>query len=183
MPIADIMARVMELVDEHSHIHHFVITGGEPLLQPKLNDFLKTLKETVENAHITIETNGTIYAELTADFLSISPKLSSSVPRNSEFEAMHEKSRLNFDALQSWLDQYDCQFKFVVDREDDGKEIHDILKGLKKVNDEQIYLMPQGINQQQLDEHTKTCIELANDYGWRYTPRKHIELYGLQRGT
>lgn len=59
---------------------HVVITGGEPFLSPGIVELTDKLRE--KDYHITIETNGTIYKEISCDLLSISPKLNNSVPSN-----------------------------------------------------------------------------------------------------
>ncbi|HXW52416.1 MAG TPA: 7-carboxy-7-deazaguanine synthase QueE [Candidatus Acidoferrales bacterium] len=64
----DALAR---LAQGHRHI---VITGGEPLAQD-----IKPLVHALRDAHITVETSGTIFAELPeVSLFSISPKVGSS---------------------------------------------------------------------------------------------------------
>ena len=59
---------------------HFVITGGEPLIQRKeLKNLIKILRKENPNCIVTIETNGIIYdEEIKPDVWSISPKTSNS---------------------------------------------------------------------------------------------------------
>src|SRR5947208_9203032 len=57
---------------------HVVITGGEPMIVPEMPAFTEALH--AQGIHITIETAGTVDAPVTCDLMSISPKLSNSVP-------------------------------------------------------------------------------------------------------
>ncbi|HIB89418.1 TPA: 7-carboxy-7-deazaguanine synthase QueE, partial [Candidatus Poribacteria bacterium] len=59
---------------------HVVITGGEPFIQTKeLVDLCHELNE--GGYHITIETNATVYADVSAHLISMSPKLRNSNPK------------------------------------------------------------------------------------------------------
>jgi len=63
-----------ELVALAAGHHHIVITGGEPLAQD-----IAPLVEALRNNHITVETSGTIFADLPGVALfSISPKVGTS---------------------------------------------------------------------------------------------------------
>ena len=57
---------------------HVVLTGGEPLLQADLVPLAKALRS--EGRIVTIETAGTVFRDVEADLMSISPKLASSTP-------------------------------------------------------------------------------------------------------
>jgi 7-carboxy-7-deazaguanine synthase len=43
--------------------------------------------------------------------------------------------------------------------------------------------MPEGIDASILKQSALTVSELCKRYGFRYTPRLHIDLYGNTRGT
>src|SRR4029453_3936599 len=99
---------------------HVVITGGEPLLAPDIQDLTVQLKQ--RGAHITVETAAPIFKPLAGDLISLSPKLANSTPwqrSRGAFAAMHERRRLNYQVMQSFIDRYDYQLKFVVDRKKD----------------------------------------------------------------
>jgi 7-carboxy-7-deazaguanine synthase len=57
---------------------HAVITGGEPMLQPDIVPLSQELDR--RGYHVTIETAGTVYRPVVCDLMSLSPKLSNSVP-------------------------------------------------------------------------------------------------------
>ncbi len=163
---------------------HVVITGGEPFLAREIEQLTTKLKAT--NYHITIETAATIFKPVVCDLISMSPKLSNSTPWRREkgkFAKMHEVHRLNFPVIQSFLDGYDYQLKFVVDRKSDFTEIQGILKRLKKVDPTRVLLMAQGRTKKELGKKAPWIVELCKAHGFRYTPRLHIDLYGNRRGT
>ncbi len=163
---------------------HVVITGGEPLLAREIEQLTTRLKQRIY--HITIETAATIFKPVVCDLISMSPKLSNSTPWKREkgkFAKMHETHRLNFPVIQSFMDGYDYQLKFVVERKKDFSEIKAILKRLKNVDPTQVLIMAQGRTKRELNEKAPWIVELCKAYGFRYTPRLHIDLYGNRRGT
>ncbi len=164
----------------YSGVKELIITGGEPMIQKNLHfliDELKTL-----NYYITLETNGTLAKHLNLDFVSISPKLKSSTPTGSNFEKLHEEKRYNKEALLFWIDAYNHQLKFVINLPDDEHEILDLLTDLNYNNAENIYLMPQGIDSEQLRENSRLCVDICLRQGWNYSPRSHIDIFENMRG-
>ena len=85
-----------------------VITGGEPFMQAKeLTGLCQQLHQ--QGQHITIETNGTLFQQVEADLLSISPKLANSNPATSNHHFQpHQRLRINQPVLRQFLDQYSC---------------------------------------------------------------------------
>ena len=163
---------------------YIVITGGEPLLAPEIGALTGELKR--DGAHITIETAATIFKPLAGDLISLSPKLANSTPwkrENGKFAQLHEKQRLNFTVIQKYLDSYDYQIKFVVERKADFDEIRHVLDNLKNVDPARVLVMAQGTRKKQLSEKAKWIVELCKENGYGFTPRLHIELYGNRRGT
>jgi 7-carboxy-7-deazaguanine synthase len=161
-----------------------VITGGEPLLAPEVEELTTKLKGA--GRHITIETAATIFKPLDCDLISMSPKLSHSTPWKREkgrFAKMHERRRLNFAVIQRYLDGWDYQIKFVVDQKADFREIEDLLSRLKGVDPARVLIMAQGCTRLSLREKTKWIVEFCKAYGYGFTPRLQIELFGNRRGT
>ena len=157
---------------------HAVITGGEPFLQAEVVDLINELKSLGKT--VTVETNGTIYRENNADYLSISPKLSTS-------EAMRKSNRIILGSLKDFVENHDCQLKFVYNTASDLIEIDQIIAQLSQVLkqgiDKNIYLMPQGTTNQQLDSKMKEIFEVCKNRGWKYTDRLHIRAYGHIKGV
>lgn len=163
---------------------YVVVTGGEPLLAPEIEELTTRLKK--QNYHITMETAATIFKPIVCDLVSMSPKLSNSTPWKRErgrFARMHEERRLNFPVIQRFMDGYDYQLKFVADQGKDFAEIERVLKSLKNVDRDRVLVMAQGRTKRELSEKARWIVDLCKRRGFRYTPRLQIELYGNRRGT
>ena len=168
---------------------HVVLTGGEPLLHEASVDLLEALDD--RGYHTTVETNGTIHREAPIDLASISPKLESSTPTPErapedtdpgQWERRHENDRIDLEALAALVEDYEFQLKFVVTDEDDVPEILDLLADLRgvadaPVGDDDVLLMPEGATRERLAETRTRVADLAMEYGFRYTPRLHVDLW------
>lgn len=163
---------------------HVVITGGEPMLFAELIPLCKKLA--ARGKHITIETAGTLYLPVVCDLMSISPKLSNSTPsakRHPRWARRHEQTRYQQQVLRQLIDEHRYQLKFVVDRPEDCDEIEQLLKDNPTIERSRVWLMPQGIELEQLNQ-TETWLRPyceKNQIG--FCPRLHIEWFGLVRGT
>jgi len=145
--------------------------------------------------HTTVETNGTIHRDAAIDLASISPKLASSTPTpekdpkgEGEWEDKHEERRVDMDALSSLVEQYEFQLKFVVTGEQDMPEIGSLLQRLRqsttqRIGNDDVLLMPEGATRERLEETREATAELAMEYGYRYTPRLHVDLWNDAPGT
>jgi 7-carboxy-7-deazaguanine synthase len=165
-------------------LDHVVLTGGEPLLSHEIEDLSVTLK--TAGAHVTIETAATIFKPVSCDLVSMSPKLSNSTPwqkQNGRFAAMHDQHRLNYNVVQQFIDGYDYQLKFVVECEQDFAELRQIVDALKNVDTARVLIMAQARNRRQLHQKSRWIVELCKTFGYGYSPRLHIELYGNRRGV
>lgn len=174
---------ILEEVKGHP-TSHVVITGGEPFLAQEIVELTRRLKQ--KGYHVTIETAATIFKPVLCDLISMSPKLSNSTPWRREkgkFARMHEEHRLNFPVIQRFMDGNDYQLKFVVDEKRDFIEIQTVLKGLKNVDPNRVLIMAQSRTKRELRERAPWIVDLCKAYGFRYTPRLQIELYGNRRGT
>jgi len=162
---------------------YVVVTGGEPLLAREIGELTAKLKSL--GAHVTIETAATLFKPVACDLVSMSPKLAHSTPwrrAKGKFAKTHEARRLNFEVMQQFIAGYDYQLKFVVDQRDDFDEVAEILGRLKNVDRSRVLVMGQGKTERELRDKTKWMIELCKAYGFGYTPRLHIELFGNRRG-
>lgn len=161
-------------------VQNIVISGGEPYIQKQLPILIDILKS--QKYHITIETNGTIYQDTKADFLSISPKLFSSTPIGQPEEQMHRKNRVQPLALRNLIDKHDYQLKFVISSPKDLEEIRMWQRTLH-IPDNKIWLMPEGISKEDLEKTALETAELAIKYGFNYSDRTHIRLWNTKRGV
>jgi 7-carboxy-7-deazaguanine synthase len=180
MPVDVIVDRVRSFGTEH-----IVLTGGEPLIMPEIEQLVSRLKE--QPCHITVETAGTIYKPLKLDLASVSPKLSNSTPHVREagrFAATHEEHRLNPPAIQRFIDaSLDFQLKFVVNSEQDLSEIRLLLATLRGWKPADILLMPEGTDARTLAGRAEWIVEACRQTGFRFCPRLHVQLYGNRRGV
>jgi 7-carboxy-7-deazaguanine synthase len=163
---------------------HIVVTGGEPLLAAEIEELTARLKSL--GVHITVETAATLFKPVLCDLVSMSPKLAHSTPwrrAQGKFARVHDKRRLNFEAMQQFINGYDYQLKFVVAQRSDFDEIEQILLRLENVDRARVLIMAQGKTIRELSDKTRWIIELCKTHGFGYTPRLHIELFGNRRGT
>jgi 7-carboxy-7-deazaguanine synthase len=177
------LAEILHAIESYP-LGHVVLTGGEPLLSLEIEELSEKLK--TAGAHVTIETAATIFKPVSCDLVSMSPKLSNSTPwqkQNGRFAAMHDQHRLNYNVLQQFIDSYDYQLKFVVDREQDFAEVRQIVDALKNVETSRVLIMAQARSRPQLHQKSRWIVELCKKFGYGYSPRLHIELYGNRRGV
>lgn len=167
-------------IDSYS-AEHVVITGGEPLLSPEMPSLSQELK--VRQKVITFETAGTVFREVQADLMSISPKRPNSTPRGTNWEQRHEERRHRPDVIRKLTTEYDYQLKFVIDTLDDLSDVEQYLEEFPHLQSEKIYLMPQGTEWSVLEEKLPWLEEAAAQRGWNVSPRLHIQWFGNTRGT
>ncbi len=166
---------------------HVVISGGEPMIAKGIKDFTRLLKES--GKHITIETAGTIAPNgIQCDLASLSPKLSDSTPKegdiSKEWIDRHESKRLDYGILSEWVNSYNFQLKFVVSKEEEIKEIQNVISRIKgKILPEKVLLMPEGIDSDTLRSRYDLLIDLCKENGYRLCNRLHIDLFGNTPGT
>ncbi|MFB6162420.1 MAG: 7-carboxy-7-deazaguanine synthase QueE [Halococcoides sp.] len=180
-------------VAEYDAADHVVLTGGEPMMHEESVELLDRLGDA--GYHTTVETNGTIYRDAHIDLASISPKLASSTPTaerdpmgDGEWAERHDERRVDIEALSKLVDEYESQMKFVVTGPEDVPEIKDLVGRVREataatVRDSDVLLMPEGQTREQLDQTREEVAELAMAYGYRYTPRLHVDLWNDAPGT
>lgn len=160
---------------------HVVVTGGEPMLQPEVVPLTRRLSEL--GRVVTVETAGTVFRPVHADLMSISPKLSNSTPTdNDRWGPRHERLREDVETLNRLMDDYNFQLKFVVDGPGDLSEIEQFAARYPQAVPDRIWLMPQCRSEQQLRERSAWLPQLAEQRGYRFANRLHIELFGNVRG-
>lgn len=166
--------------DQPEFLPHLVLTGGEPLLQQgSLFEWIQS-DQSLPSFFIEVETNGTIvpsveFAKCVSQF-NVSPKLEHSGNGLSE--------RRRRDALE-WHARSDKSFfKFVVnDPQYDITEINDIV-GTFPIDPRRVFLMPQGITEQEINEKSAGIMEQCKKHGYQFTTRAHVLAYGgAKRGV
>jgi 7-carboxy-7-deazaguanine synthase len=174
------VAEIVEAVEEHRY-DHVVITGGEPFLFSELGDLARALKSI--GCFITIESSGTIWGGVDCDLMSLSPKLSNSIPEDAALAAKHEQLRLNVEALSRFLESYDCQLKFVIEKPGDIAEVDDLLGELPYIRADRVLLMPQAEHLEELKDKSSWIVAECLKKGWRFCDRLHVRLWDGRRGT
>jgi 7-carboxy-7-deazaguanine synthase len=158
-----------------------VITGGEPMINSDLPKLVTEFK--TAGKHITIETAGITYVPgMPCDLISISPKLSNSIPDDAKTSTTHKDSRLDIAVLQELVENYEYQLKFVVDSQDDLPEIQQTIKKIGSVNPEKVMLMPQAATRDELLAKSSMIAEICRQTGYAFSQRLQVLLWNNQKG-
>jgi 7-carboxy-7-deazaguanine synthase len=173
------IGEILDRAAQFSAAKHVVLTGGEPMIAPAIVELSERFRE--RGMHITVETAGTVFAPVACDLMSISPKLSNSTPEG-VFRARHERLRQQPDVLRRLIAEYDYQLKFVIAREDDIGEVCAVVSQLNTPAGK-VILMPEGISAEVLRERGVWLAGICKRYGFRFSPRLHVDLYGNRRGV
>lgn len=161
------------------HCKYIIITGGEPTLFESLEELICLLQK--QGYHITVETNGTINTEIHCDLISISPKLSNSIPKSiksKEQIIQYNQKRINIEAIRCYMRNNNYQIKFVVrDMQEDFDEIKEILDELGEYDEERILIMPQASSIEQLNEVQAEIVRLCILNNMRYANRLQLQVW------
>ena len=160
---------------------YVVITGGEPFIQ---HQELGELCNELEGCHVTIETNATVFSNVNADLISMSPKLSNSIPiKDDKWRTKHANSMWEIEVIDKFIEKYDYQLKFVVEGPEDLGEVTNLLDKLHTYVNSNVFLMPQARTREELAEKQEWIASLCKIEGFRYSPRMHIDIWGTKRGV
>lgn len=186
---------IFKIVNSNHNIHHVMITGGSPTMYPSiLQDLCKWLYG--RNKIVTLETECSRYVKL-SEFVkvSMSPKLTNSTPKlgsinpYTEQEVVeshirsHEKERYNLEVISQFMKRHtDYWFKFVVSNKEDLEEINNLYIKKLHIHRQQIYLMPEGVSNEHLN-NAQWIVEECIKNGWNYSDRLHVRIYGDRRGV
>ena len=174
----EIVGRVL-LLD----LPHVVLTGGEPMLSPKIVTLTKLLKDF--DYQITIETSGIFFQPVVCDLMSISPKLRNTVPLDGDLALIqeHDRERSKPEIVQQLMLRYNYQLKFVVDTEEDLGDVEEYLTHFYGVVPDRVFLMPQAVDVETMYQKAAWIEPFCNARGFRYCPRMQLVWYGNKRGT
>lgn len=176
MTVEQITAKIIE-----HPAGHVVITGGEPIICNELGELTKAIANI--DKHITIETSGIEFIDdLKCDLMSISPKLSNSIPEDKTLSVEHKKYMINHEAVRQLIDKYDYQLKFVVDGPEDLDEIAGYLEKLKNINPYKVLLMPQATDSMEYIKKSRILADICKRTGFALSPRLQVLLWDGERG-
>ncbi len=149
-----------------------VITGGEPLESSLFFPLVPALK--ARGFTVEVETSGTLPPpQVAVDQWNVSLKLAGS--------GVPEAKRINPEAIRRFLG-LGAWWKFVVV---DGPDVAEVLRLAERfaLPRERILLMPEGVRPEEILERSPWVVEECKRYGFRYSPRLHILLWGARRGV
>jgi organic radical activating enzyme len=153
---------------------HYVLTGGEPLLQEK--GWLELI--TLLPGSFEVETNGTLFPSETflanVNQINVSPKLAHA--------GMPEEKRINRDALSAFAELEMADWKFVIENQSEYEEMKQLIDDIGIAAD-RVFLMPKASTVEELNERQNWVADLAREQGFRYSDRLHLRLHGAKRGT
>ena len=185
---------IVKFYEDNPHIKYTMITGGGPTIHAELLKELCRIGKYYRHT-ITIETEGSEFVQTCGDLISLSPKLSNSTPRpgtwmpftNREVtekdKEQHEKWRCNYEAMEQLIDNHlDYQLKPVISDEKDLVEVKELQKILGVPNNK-VWLMPEGLVEEELNKRRRWLMELCTEQGYNFTDRLHIIAYGDKRGV
>ena len=201
-PVDEIAKEIVSYTPENKWICstgqdiHFIITGGEPMLWQRELQQLIRQPAFRDLKNITIETNCTqLFKENFDKFMhgltagdytkhpvhvtwSTSPKLSISGEK-------WEKAIKPEVAYQySQIPNTHLYFKFVVEDEKDLEEVDMARKAYADAGVEaDIYLMAVGATVEGQSKTARRVADLCLKYGYKYSPRLHVDLFGNKWGT
>ena len=179
---------IIKMYDDNPQISEMMLTGGSPTMHKKLvNELTHFAHE--RGIYITIETEGSHFlpTDYPINLLSISPKLSNSVPvlgvltpqgavTDQKMIDRHNKFRLNYDAISKQIEYHsDYHIKPVWDGKDQDalNEIMDFIEELN-IPREKVWFMPAGDSRESLFKSYPVLFDWVRDNGYRMTWRPHI---------
>lgn len=145
---------------------HFVITGGEPMLQ---QDVIIALRREFPDYYMEVETNGSIAPRpecaQAVDLFTVSYKTSNSGNAPYELKMRGEQ----------------CVYKFVICAPGDFEEIEAVIKKYALPPDK-IFLMPEGATREEVLQKQPFVMDYCARRGYRFSPRLHVLAWSASRG-
>ncbi|MEM7103790.1 MAG: 7-carboxy-7-deazaguanine synthase QueE [Bacteroidota bacterium] len=170
--------QLVKLLDSYS-CNRFILTGGEPLIQDmEWVSLMKALRKKKSGSWFEIETNGTLLPSAAfndlIDQYNVSPKLANS---NNPVQLRIREKPLHFFSQSP-----KANFKFVVSAESDLEEILELLNRFE-IRPEKVWLMPEGMFPDALKAKQSWVTDICLEYGFNFSDRLHVKLFGNQRGV
>jgi 7-carboxy-7-deazaguanine synthase len=152
-----------------------VITGGEPLLQPRaLEALVGGIRSDGSATEIEVETSGTI--EPTPEFASgvarfnVSPKLAHS--------GLRERQRIRPDVLKRFAGMDKTRWKFVVQ---DLADLDEVALLVAEYGFAPVWIMPEGVDSLTVLERMRLLAKPVLEHGWHLSTRLHTLLWDNER--
>ena len=160
---------------EQFRVRHFVINGGEPLMQQ--DDLAELLTFLKPKFYVEVETNGTILPNnalsVLVDQWNVSPKTKNS---GNPLEMCEDNECYTFFSKKK-----NCYFKYVVESEEDLIEINQLISKYN-LEKERVLLMTQAMTKEEILAKEKNVFTISKKNSLGFSPRLHVMKWGSQRG-
>jgi len=169
--------QLLELFNKEGYIKqlqnnaHLILTGGEPLLQQ--DAFIEFYRLLPFLIYTEVETNGTIMPK--KEFYNIIDQFNCSPKTNNS--GMSKERRYKRDVLEFLALSPKTIFKFVIESEDDIKEIFDDFISPFYIHTNKVWLMPECITREELHNKQQMVVELCKKYGVNYSDRLQVSIF------
>lgn len=164
-----------EIQSKIDYYDFVMVTGGAPSLY---KDFLYEVVKENDWICFQIEDAGDAdwsdFNKFSNVYFSFSPKIA----------ALQSATNIkDWNAFINPPKNYIC--KIVVDKNDWENNIEYVKSFQQKYNieDNKIYLMPKGVEREEIIEQSQFLIDKCFEYGYNFSTRLHILLYGNKRGV
>ena len=159
---------------------NIILTGGEPTLPHNIEaieDIQKWFHTRQIFPYYEVETNGSVVVdyETLFDQINASPKLANS--------GMPARLRQNREAIDAIKAHPNAWFKFVVNIEDDIREIENEWIAGMGVPEDRIILMPGVDKLEHLQSTSLFAAEKAIERGWKFSSRLQVSIWDQTTGV
>jgi 7-carboxy-7-deazaguanine synthase len=168
MALADLWREARSLGDTPL----LVVTGGEPLQHPGIEELLDAAVELWPK--VEVETSGVGVPPRSHPRLhyNVSPKLPSATPT----------WQATWKHAAAWVAEPRATFKLVVADSADYEGAMTLIEQNRLPRD-RVMLMPEGMTEPVLRERSAWLADRCKQSGFRLSPRLHVWLWGARRGT
>jgi len=157
-----------------------VLTGGEPLIWHKNENFINLVKNLLVDYEVHFETNGTILVDF--DKFEIYKNCHFALGVKLANSGINEQKRINLDAILAIKNNAKSSFlKFVLSL-CDKNELDEIMNIKNKVN-LPVWCMAMGADRAELSKNALKTAEFAIKYGFNYSERIHIRIWSDKEGV
>lgn len=194
-------ARVVDFFEENRRISNLMLTGGSPTMHPQILQKIIYTFQTIHQGQgfITLETEGSHFVDTNPriDLVSLSPKLSNSIPPIGSLSPkgakvdwhwlrQHEKYRMQLEVMHKMISTHrDYHLKIVIDHQD-KPEIWAELEALERalvIPRHKIFLMPAGSDLIKVQKNYAFLLPICVSKGYAFSGRSHIVAFGNKRET
>ena len=156
-----------------------ILTGGEPMMQQSdWTSVMKFLRIRNENYRFEVETNGTYLPDQDFDQYITQYNLSPKLENSGNKKSLREKPAV----LRHFASDDRAVFKFVIAGEKDLDEVNRLAAEYQIMPD-RLYLMPEGTSPDVLATRREWLVAQCLKFGYCYTDRLHVQIWGDKRGV